>query len=293
DEYELVERILDAVDARDRTLLIIDDADVWRAQTMSDRKLLTLWERLERLADRGAISGTRLCLTVARGSALPSSLATRISQTWRDTGGCAGRFVVTVDGMTQTVQLARMPEMSTGETPIGCVRTLPTFIASQVEPRSVVAITARRLESMPAPIDSMAASGVFAVLGSRRSGRSWAVRRIADACRDLGRDVMVIDDADRVDVDPVVVNRAVRGEIVIVASVDPATLRARPDHWLNVVRRVRSGLLLGRSAHDDADLLGLFAVPESMVAHAVGRGLWVDRGTVIDVVQMIEPVDGP
>ena len=62
---------------------------------------------------------------------------------------------------------------------------------------------------------------------------------------------------------------------------------------MTVIRRVRSGLLLGRSAHDDADLLGLFSAPESMVPDAVGRGLWVDRGTVIDVVQMIEPVDAP
>lgn len=80
---------------------------------------------------------------------------------------------------------------------------------------------------------------------------------------------------------------------MIVASIEPATLRVRPDHWMAVIRRVRSGLLLGRSAHDDADLLGLFSAPESMVPDAVGRGLWVDRGTVIDVVQMIEPVDAP
>jgi hypothetical protein len=62
---------------------------------------------------------------------------------------------------------------------------------------------------------------------------------------------------------------------------------------LAAIRRVRSGVLLGRSRHDDVDLLGLFSVSESMVPDAVGRGLWVDRGTVIDVVQMIEPVDAP
>ena len=291
DDHERVERTLDAVDSQRHTLLVVDDADVWRSQTMSDRRLLTLWERVERLVDRS--TGTRTCLTVSRASGLPPSLATRVAQTWRATGECPGRFVVTVDGISATVQLARMPRVSGGGAAVDAVRTLPTFVESTAEPRSVVAVCARRLEPMVAPVDSMTTSGVFAVLGPRGSGRSWALRRIADACRELGRDVMVIDDADRVDVDSAVVGRALRGELMIVASIEPATLRVRPDHWMAVIRRVRSGLLLGRSAHDDADLLGLFSAPESMVPDAVGRGLWVDRGTVIDVVQMIEPVDAP
>lgn len=291
DDHESVERIVDAVEAHYHTLLVVDDADVWRGQTMSDRKLLTLWERVERLIDRSR--GTRVCLTVSRASGLPPSLAARVAQTWRATGECPGRFVATVDGTSEMVQLARMPRVSAGGAAIDAVRTLPTFVASIEEPRSVVAVCARRLEPMVAPVDSMTTSGVFAVLGPRGSGRSWALRRIADACRELGRDVIVIDDADRVDVDSAVIGRALRGEVMIVASIDPATLRARPDHWMTVIRRVRSGVLLGRSAHDDADLLGLFSAPESMVPDAVGRGLWVDRGTVIDVVQMIEPVDAP
>ena len=291
DDHERVQRILDAVEAHHLTLLVVDDADVWRSQTMSDRKLLTLWERVERLVDR--TTGTRVCLTVSRASGLPSSLVTRVAQTWRATGECPGRFVVTTNGTPATVQLARMPRVSGGGTAVDAVRTLPTFVASTEEPRSVVAVCARRLEPMVAPVDSMTTSGVFAVLGPRGSGRSWALRRIADACRERGRDVMVIDDADRVDVDSAVIGRALRGELMIVTSIDPATLRARPDHWMTVIRRVRSGLLLGRSAHDDADLLGLFSSPESMVPDAVGRGLWVDRGTVIDVVQMIEPVNAP
>lgn len=291
DDYERVERTLDAVDAHRHTLLVVDDADVWRSQTMSDRRLLTLWERVERLVDRG--TGRRTCVTVSRASGLPPSLATRVAQIWRANGECPGRFVVTMDGTSETVQIARMPRVSADDAAIEAVRTLPTFVASTDEPRSVVAVCARRLEPMVVPVDSMTTSGVFGVLGPRGTGRSWALRRITDACRELGRDVMTIDDADRMDVDSAVIGRALRGELMIVASIDPATLRARPDHWLSVVRRVRSGLLLGRSAHDDADLLGLFSSPDSMVPDAVGRGLWVDRGTVIDVVQMIEPVDAP
>lgn len=291
DDYEKVERILDALDEHRHSLLVVDDADVWRAHTMSDRKLLTLWERLERLADRG--TGTRLCLTVSRASGLPSSFAARVAQAWRAIGDYPGRFVVPVDGRSETTQLVRMPQLPVSGAVVDAVRTLPQFVASDEEPRSVVAMCARRLEPMVVPIESMVAAGVFAVVGPRGSGRSWAVRRIADACRVLGRDVMVIDDADQVDVDSAVISRALRGEVMIVASIDPATLRARPDHWLTVSRRVRSGVLLGRSAHDDADLFGLFSAPESMVPDAIGRGLWVDRGTVIDMVQMIEPVDAP
>ena len=293
DDYEMVERILDAASSYERTLLVVDDADVWRAQTMTDRKLLALWERLERAVDRGADSAVRLCLTVSRSSALPAALVARISQTWRGTGESIGRFAVTVDGGSVVAQLARMPKVVADDASIDGVQTLPTHIAADGRSRSIVGVCARRLQPMTVPVDSMAASGVFAVVGSRGSGKSWTVRRIADACRDLGRDVMVIDDADRVDVDAAVVNRALRGEVMIVASIDPATLRARPDHWIAAIRRVRSGVLLGRSRHEDVDLLGLFSVSESMVPDAVGRGLWVDRGTVIDVVQMIEPVDAP
>ncbi|MBU3689852.1 MAG: hypothetical protein FGM29_09890 [Actinobacteria bacterium] len=293
DEYEMVERILDGVEAGDRTLLVVDDADVWRAQTMSDRKLLALWERLERVVDRGSGSRIRMCLTVSRESGLPATVASRIPGAWRGIGECPGRFLVVVDGHSRAVQLARMPVVVAEGKSVGCLRTLPTFIAADEQPRSVVGVMSRRLEPLQVPVESMAAAGVFAVLGPRWSGRSWSLRRIADACREQGREVMAIDDADLVDVDASVIGRALRGEVLIVAGIDPATLRARPDHWLSVIRRIRSGLLLGRSARNDADLLGLFSVPESMVADAAGRGVWVDRGTVIDVVQMIEPFDAP
>ena len=78
----------------------------------------------------------------------------------------------------------------------------------------------------------------------------------------------------------------------VVAAVTPSSLRARPDHPLHTLRRHRSGLVLGPSAHADVDLLGVFDLDLSFVEPSVGRGWFVDRGEVIDLVQIVRPAEG-
>jgi hypothetical protein len=78
----------------------------------------------------------------------------------------------------------------------------------------------------------------------------------------------------------------------LVAAVTPAVLRARPEHPLHDLRRRRTGLILGSSAHDDVELFGVFDLDLSFVEPAPGRGWFVDRGEVVDLVQVVLPSEG-
>jgi hypothetical protein len=71
----------------------------------------------------------------------------------------------------------------------------------------------------------------------------------------------------------------------VVVAIDPLTLRNSFDHWAHVVRRSRTGLLLGRSSVDHVDLLGA-APPPRPYAITPGRGEWVRHGHAMGIVQV-------
>jgi hypothetical protein len=76
-----------------------------------------------------------------------------------------------------------------------------------------------------------------------------------------------------------------RGDVTMIASVSPNFARAHPEHWINTMRRARTGLLLGRVAIEDADLFGIYATQPHVYGEAFGRGLWVVDGCPIGIVQ--------
>ncbi|NDA78678.1 MAG: hypothetical protein EBY07_12990, partial [Actinobacteria bacterium] len=121
------------------------------------------------------------------------------------------------------------------------------------------------------------------VIGEPGSGRTTALRALAAQWHrergHLSRRLVTIDDEETVDLN---VNDESLDLIVVV---DPLALRHEFDHWAQPLRRWRSGLLLGRSAVDHADVLGANVSP-SPYAIVPGRGEWVHRGIAMGTVQV-------
>jgi hypothetical protein len=76
-----------------------------------------------------------------------------------------------------------------------------------------------------------------------------------------------------------------RGNVTCIGSASPNFVRSHPEHWINVMRRTRTGLLLGRAALEDADLFGLYSTQPHVFGEANGRGLWVVDGYPVGIVQ--------
>jgi hypothetical protein len=79
----------------------------------------------------------------------------------------------------------------------------------------------------------------------------------------------------------------------IVVGVTATFVRARPEHWIQQVRRARTGVLLGRSIDEDCDLLGLHVPPIHVYTRSAGRGLWVDGGSAMGIVQFVAERTSP
>jgi hypothetical protein len=84
-----------------------------------------------------------------------------------------------------------------------------------------------------------------------------------------------------------ILNQATQGggNVTVIVSSSPNFVRSHPEHWINTLRRSRTGLLLGRAAREDADLLGVYATQAQVYGEAVGRGLWVVDGCPVGIVQ--------
>jgi hypothetical protein len=96
--------------------------------------------------------------------------------------------------------------------------------------------------------------------------------------------------ADESTVNPLIMeilNQATQGggNVTLIVSSSPNFVRSHPEHWINTLRRSRTGLLLGRAAREDADLLGVYATQAQVYGEAVGRGLWVVDGCPVGIVQ--------
>jgi len=153
--------------------------------------------------------------------------------------------------------------------------------------------------------------GSICVFGSRNSGRRLSIHAMQQAWENTYPHGRVLDfrsgqDDDEIDVrlddlptlvlaDENVTNLNIaeyvncvhlgRSNITLIASCSPHYVRSHPEHWMNTLRRSRTGLLLGQAALHDADLLGLYTTQPHVYGEAVGRGLWVVDGCPMGIVQ--------
>jgi S-DNA-T family DNA segregation ATPase FtsK/SpoIIIE len=98
--------------------------------------------------------------------------------------------------------------------------------------------------------------------------------------------LLAVDDAERVD-DPTGHLAAVlaSGAVGSVVTGRAEALRSAYGHWTSVVRRSRTGVVLGRLGGTDADVLGVLLPRRVGVPDAPGRGWLVVDGAPVDVVQ--------
>jgi hypothetical protein len=318
DDHEMVDRTLSLAESSDdrRVLVVVDGFDVWSDRQIQTRHHRRLWERFEASIDRRSVtlvaSSTRDPMGVSRlGERFDHVLAMR-------------RGGPLVPGRGRV-------EKTVGAVPVGAVMQwvlppdVPTFVAYRPE-RLSTRITDRTRNSFAvraSDLGSISLAGevgpVFLVIGPRGSGRTTTLRRRAEtwrACRPEAevcwvdseddwqaamrasdrRQLLVVDDSaamwNRLTANDV--EEALRAGRHLAAAVTPSVLRARPEHVLHGVRRHRTGLVLGPSAHEDVELFGVFDLDLSFVGSAPGRGWFVDRGEVVDLVQVVLPSEvGP
>lgn len=125
------------------------------------------------------------------------------------------------------------------------------------------------------------------VSASTRTNSCWLDSLSADEPH-----LLVIDDVHRQSIHALDLSRLLDdpnrwGLMSIIVGATPTFVRARPEHWIQQVRRARTGVLLGRSVDEDCDLLGLHVPPIHVYARSAGRGLWVDGGAAMGIVQFV------
>jgi len=126
------------------------------------------------------------------------------------------------------------------------------------------------------------------------AGIGAALQRLRDGTGPAGPVLITVDDADRFDDAEGALLHLLKSERVglhVLAAARPDGLRAAGHgHWTNLVRRSRTGLLLGAVQDHDPDLLGVH-VPRRLIPRgpvAPGRGLFVADGRC-DAVHLAVP----
>lgn len=312
--------------AHPRVTLLVDDVDVWRSLHTDDRWGSEQWDVFEHIVAKGPAVGVTCVLTATRDQGLPAFLVARLDQQWWGEER-PGRYRIMSEGRTLTAQVVDPRTFgSTLETcaeidDASALVALPSVV--RAEDRTQVGSFGRRADDLIDIVLSRDAGVRVLCLGHRGSGRSMAVRALRLAWTELhtqGRVLdmatiasdraamdtascddrpvlLVIDDADRLQVAPEV-NDVMRRILVpgggigsapvsVVATASPNVLRANPDHWLHHLRRSRTGVLLGRCADEDGDLLGQYGRSSTFVPPALGRGLWVEDGEGRGIVQFV------
>lgn len=155
--------------------------------------------------------------------------------------------------------------------------------------RVAIVLRGRASVHSAAPEAPARSSGAVVVVGSVTDAVDAADRALADGCSPL----LAIDDADRVD-DPTGRLAAVlaSGTVGSVVTGRAEALRSAYGHWTTVVRRSRTGLVLGRLVGADADVLGVLVPRRVGVPDAPGRGWLIVDGVPVDVVQPPGPPTG-
>ena len=298
------------LDAEERWILFIDDIDIWRNHFIDDRIGLDNWSMFERIFLEGPSRNIVCVISGVQPTAIPAMLSSRLKQQWVLTSP-PGRCTVECDGRELFAQLLMPVKVSDSaletESKRIDLRHLPRLIAiDSLVLDSSWAVAADDLTEIPLPL-----AGSICVFGARDSGRAMTIdamrhaweklhspgrvfdlRNQAEAivCDGRGDDQPTLVLADESTVDPLIMeflNQAAQGQgnVTLIASSSPNFSRAHPEHWINTMRRTRTGLLLGRTALEDADLLGVYATQQHVYGVAAGRGLWVVDGCPVGIVQ--------
>jgi S-DNA-T family DNA segregation ATPase FtsK/SpoIIIE len=269
-DAELIHRTALALESRATNALVLDGVDDIVAHCMVDAASRLAWSRLERCLSSGGVA--TVIATCARESGTPLVIRDRCSRTFRmidvhggfetlvDGRNVFGRFVTpTTPSRLRAVERLRRSAQHDG-----------AF--------AVYADDGRAVEL--SPLDPWR----VLIIGEAGSGRTTAMRSLAEHWRrergHLERRLVSVDH------DEVPDDANIDGDDVdLIAVADPLELRNSFDHWAHVVRRQRTGLLLGRAASEHADLLGV-APPPRPYAIAPGRGEWVHHGNAMGIVQV-------
>jgi hypothetical protein len=269
-DAELIHRTALALESGATNALVLDGVDDIVAHCLVDAASRLAWSRLERCLSSDAV--TTVIATCGRESGTPLVIRDRCSRTFR---------MVDVDGGFETLVDGRnvFGRFVTPETPSPprSVERLPRRL-QHGGAFAVHADDGRAVEL--SPVDPWS----VLIIGEPGSGRTTAMRSLAEHWRrergHLERR-LVLADHDEVPDDANIDGDDV--DVIVVA--DPLELRNSFDHWAHVVRRQRTGLLLGRAASEHADLLGV-APPPRPYAIAAGRGEWVHHGNAMGIVQV-------
>ncbi len=315
-----------------RLLLVIDDIDVWYAQTSSNRVASHLWEIFDRILAAGSSKTVVCAMTSMREQGVPTAILARAGSTWIGTER-TGTFRIRTrnDSAHADVQLfweePRLDEHDrssvSADAELECeLERLPTTLKGELGSFAIRADTRTAVSIGSGDLVR------FLVLGAPGSGvstalaalsRSWTAshptgrvvqlpgaadmvdssqqtdQQWIDSLRDGEPTLIVVDDLQRHSSQLSVVSRifddpARWGRVSIVVGTSAAFVRARPEHWIHQIRRSRTGVLLGRSIDEDADLFGLHAPHVNVYASAPGRGLWVDGGVNMGIVHVVVDV---
>jgi S-DNA-T family DNA segregation ATPase FtsK/SpoIIIE len=298
------------LDSEERWTLFIDDIDIWRNHFIDDRIGLDNWSMFERIFLEGPSRNIVCLITGVQPTAIPAMLSSRLKQKWVLTSP-PGRCTVDCDGRELFAQLLMPVKVSNSaletESKRFDLRHLPRLIDIDSLTRvSSWAVAADDLSEIPLP-----RAGNICIFGARNSGRSTAMNAMAQVWKRLHPLGQVLDRrnheeiseitalsdeyptlilADDTTINPTILeylNQTTQGRcnVLIIASSSPNFARAHPEHWINVMRRTRTGLLLGRAVLEDADLFGLYSTQPHVYGEAVGRGLWVVDGCPVGIVQ--------
>ena len=298
------------LDAEERWMLFIDDIDIWRNHFIDDRIGLDNWLMFERIFLEGPGRNIVCVISGVLPTSIPAMLSSRLQQQWVLTSP-PGRCTVDCGGRDLFAQLLMPVEvgesMQLTESEHLELRHLPRLIdIDSLALASSWAIAAEDLTEIPLPL-----SNSICLFGARDSGCSMTIDAMrqaweklhspgrvfdlrnqaeANACDGLDDELPTLVLADESTVDPLIMeflNQATesRGSVTLIASSSPNFSRAHPEHWINTMRRTRTGLLLGWAALEDADLLGVYATQQHVYGVAAGRGLWVVDGCQVGIVQ--------
>ncbi|MFM8562801.1 MAG: FtsK/SpoIIIE domain-containing protein [Acidimicrobiia bacterium] len=252
----------------DESGVVIDGLDDLVSLAFTDAPSRVAWSRLER---RLITAPPRfLVVTASRENAVPMAVRDRCRRVFRLVDGDGG-FTTENEGRSVG-----------GRFVVGEARRLPTLprLPDRVERTNAFAVFADDLSPVNLPAHE---PWRLLIIGERGSGRSNAVRAVEWQWNrergSSGRRLIVVDH-DRSDT-PVIVDAATD----IIVAVDPLSLRGTYDHWIHELRRQRCGLLLGRTALEHADLLGV-APPPRPYGVRPGRGEWVHDGEAMGIVQV-------
>jgi DNA segregation ATPase FtsK/SpoIIIE, S-DNA-T family len=340
---EVQRRISDPTSPRQPIVVLVDGLDAVR-NSLDDLETTAELETLDTILTLGCAHDIVMVCAFDRVAAIPSSVVARCSARWifhltdplEATGlGVAaadvpgpqpGRIVVATTRLQAQLMVGSLPLTSClhgqGPSPVEC---LPAEVdAGDLPPGhsrgddSLLPLGLRFDDGRVCTIDVPDGEHLL-IVGTARSGRSTALRRIVRAwqeayphgwCRIVaprrgffdddsrhhsladiiddvpgdGRVLIAVDDAELVDdVGGVLASLAAsrRRGLMIVASGKPDSLRHSYGHWTGVVRRSRLGILTAAANDLDGDLLGAVLPRRTPIAARPGLVWLVSDGNVV------------